>query len=196
MRRRLPDVVLGIIPGSGATTLRARKSTSANTSCATCRPIRRTPGGSCHAVDLTATANVRRDGRVSNRTVATKPGRVPSTRAGARSTSVGFILRESSTSKDNRPNGYPEPSPGKSMARLPLPRNHRPEFVGRQDALAYLWTKSSSPNVLVCCKPSASRPKNVQCRGVVCGPLIILTVSRRRVGRVVPMMSPTRICDG
>lgn len=68
MRRRLPDVVLGIIPASGATTLRARKSTSANTSCATCRPIRRTPGGSCHAVDLTATANVRRDGRVSNRT--------------------------------------------------------------------------------------------------------------------------------
>jgi len=47
--------------------------------------------------------------------------------------------------------------------------------LGRQDVLAYLQTKSSSPNVLVCCKPSASRPKNVHCRGVVCGPLISLT---------------------
>ncbi len=75
--------------------------------------------------------------------------------------------------------------------------------VGRADASlnvrvlqAYLRTKSSSPNVLVCCRPLSSLPKNVHCRGVVCGPLISFTVIRKPVERNVPMMSPTRICDG
>jgi hypothetical protein len=49
--------------------------------------------------------------------------------------------------------------------------------LGRcHDALAYLRTNSSSPNVIVRCTPLSSRPKNVHCRGLVCGPLISLTV--------------------
>lgn len=69
--------------------------------------------------------------------------------------------------------------------------------LGRcHDALAYLRTKSCSANVLVCCRPLSSRPKNVHRRGVVCGSLIILTVRRVWVGSSVPMMSPTRNCDG
>ena len=40
-RRNLPDGVFGMVPGASTTTLRGRTSTSANTSCATARWIRR-----------------------------------------------------------------------------------------------------------------------------------------------------------
>jgi len=51
-----------------------------------------------------------------------------------------------------------------------------PLCSARHEALVYLRTKSSSPNVSAYCIPLTSRPKNVHCLGPDCGPLTSLTV--------------------
>ena len=50
---------------------------------------------------------------------------------------------------------------------------------GLRDILAYLETKSSSPNVLVCCKPSASRPKNVAIKATAAALIEMVIVADR-----------------
>ena len=79
-RRSLPDGVFGIIPGSSTTTLRGRTSTSANTSCATCRSMRRTSSADAYSLDSTATAKDSRECPASSRTATAQPGRTPTTR--------------------------------------------------------------------------------------------------------------------